>query len=89
MAGGVYNMWMANALKIMDGQCFENMRRPMLLILAEHSRQTLLVLEAFLYTIAEDCDCANCADDQEARISTRFAPFADLTHDMLKGSNFL
>jgi hypothetical protein len=29
-------MWMANAFKIMAGQCVENMRRPMRLILAEH-----------------------------------------------------
>ena len=36
MAVGFYNMSTANVFKIMGGQCFENMRRPMLLILAEH-----------------------------------------------------
>lgn len=29
-------MWMVNAFKIMGDQCFLNMRRPILLILAEH-----------------------------------------------------
>ena len=36
MAGGFYNMWMANVFEKMGGQCFQIVRRPMLLILVEH-----------------------------------------------------
>ena len=36
VAGGFYNMWMANAFKRMGCQCCSNMARPRLSILAEH-----------------------------------------------------
>ena len=33
---GFHNAWMAKAFQRMDSQCFQNMRRPMLCILAAH-----------------------------------------------------
>jgi hypothetical protein len=33
---GFYNMWMAHAFIRKGSQCFQDMRRPMLLVLAEH-----------------------------------------------------
>jgi hypothetical protein len=36
VAGGFYSMCVANAFKTMGGQCFYNMRRAMLSMVAEH-----------------------------------------------------